>query len=428
MDYIRNKRFSALNLILSLFVYSLVVAIFRFHINAVFLIISMAVFVLYYLSNIFSFDEKRNTPRSLLLTAIINLVSGIVFALLYAPIPAVILFAVIFTVTVAAQYILRRVVNRPRRILIVGHNDLTIQALDILKDRVETSYVKFLADRKTDHPACCGTYNEFWKILENEKITDIVVTVPYTDLEKILPSLFPIKIEGINVMPFIIFYETVLGKVPAPHLEEDWFFSTHKFSIIQNPATKSLKRLFDIFCGIVVLILLSPVMLLTAVCIKLESKGPAFFKQTRLGVNSRPFTIVKFRSMFLHDPGLYSRYATDNDPRITKVGKFMRKTRIDELPQLFNIIKGDMSFIGPRAEWDELCAIYRTRIPYYDFRHSIKPGATGWAQVNFPYGSSVEDAREKLKYDLYYIKHYTFFLDLLIILKTMKTVLFGRGK
>ena len=151
------------------------------------------------------------------------------------------------------------------------------------------------------------------------------------------------------------------------------------------------------------------------------------FKQKRLGLKNREFEIIKFRSMKIHDKKDYSKYADEDDPRITKFGKFIRKTRIDELPQLFCILKGDMSFVGPRPEWDELCYEYMKKIPYYNMRHLIKPGITGWAQVMYPYGISADDAYKKLEYDLYYMKHQDLMFDLKIIFRTVKIVLFAKG-
>ena len=142
----------------------------------------------------------------------------------------------------------------------------------------------------------------------------------------------------------------------------------------------------------------------------------------------KPFKVYKFRSMKLHDPKKYSKYTLDCDTRVTKFGKFIRKTRIDELPQLWNILKGTMSFIGPRPEWDILAKDYAEQINYYNLRHLIKPGITGWAQVMFPYGESLDDAKRKLEYDLYYLKHQDLILDVLIVAKTAKAVLFGKGK
>lgn len=189
-----------------------------------------------------------------------------------------------------------------------------------------------------------------------------------------------------------------------------------------------MKRGADLVIASTLMILLSPVALIAAILIKLESKGPIIFKQVRIGENMVPFKVYKFRSMKIHDPKKYSKYAQDNDNRVTKIGNFMRKTRIDELPQLFCILKGTMSFVGPRPEWDILAKEYEKQIPYYNLRHMIKPGLTGWAQVMYPYGENIEDTKRKLEYDLYYLKHQDLILDVLIILKTVKVILFGKGK
>ena len=166
---------------------------------------------------------------------------------------------------------------------------------------------------------------------------------------------------------------------------------------------------------------------MTGITIKLTSKGPIFFKQKRLGLKNMEFEIIKFRSMKIHDQNKFSKYADENDPRVTKFGKFIRKTRIDELPQLICILKGDMSFVGPRPEWDELCYEYMKDIPYYNLRHLIRPGMTGWAQVMYPYGISIEDAYKKLEYDLYYMKHQDIMFDLKIVFRTIKIVIFAKG-
>ena len=232
---------------------------------------------------------------------------------------------------------------------------------------------------------------------------------------------------SMKVDDYVSFYENLEGKVPVERVDEDWFLFGRGFSILYSRFEQRMKRIVDIAVALSMLVISFPLMLLSALIIKLESKGPVFFIQNRIGLNGCTFRMVKFRSMRLHDPSQHSPYAEDRDVRITRFGRLMRRTRIDELPQIFNILRGDMSFIGPRAEWDELSEKYGRTIPYYNLRHAIKPGATGWAQVNFPYGASVEDAVEKLKYDLYYLKHYSWFLELIILLRTVKIVVSQRG-
>ena len=189
-----------------------------------------------------------------------------------------------------------------------------------------------------------------------------------------------------------------------------------------------IKRILDISISSILLIVMFIPMILCGLIIMIDSKGPIFFRQKRVGLGNKVFKIVKFRTMKLHDKNDYSLYASDEDGRITKFGKFMRKTRMDELPQLICIFRGEMSFIGPRPEWIELAKEYSVKIPNYNLRHLIKPGITGWAQVNYPYGENLDDTIKKLEYDLYYMKHQTFLLDILIVMKTIRTVLFGQGK
>jgi sugar transferase (PEP-CTERM system associated) len=197
---------------------------------------------------------------------------------------------------------------------------------------------------------------------------------------------------------------------------------------VKTPRTEIIKRLFDIGASLAGLVLSLPLMLLAALAIKLESPGPLLYRQARLGQNGCVFILNKFRSMrpdAEKDTGPV--WSAQQDPRITRVGSFLRRTRLDELPQLYNVLVGHMSFIGPRPERPEFVAELQKQIPYYIERLAVKPGLTGWAQVKYQYGSSVEDAVEKLQYDLYYIKNLSLFLDLLIVLNTVQVVLFARG-
>ena len=188
------------------------------------------------------------------------------------------------------------------------------------------------------------------------------------------------------------------------------------------------KRLFDISASLILLAFTAPIIVLFAILIKLESKGPAFYRQIRVGLFGQTFSILKLRSM-RQDAEIDGRavWASEDDPRITRIGKFIRKVRIDELPQAWSVLRGDMSFVGPRPERPEFVEELETQMRYYAERHMVKPGITGWAQINYPYGASIEDARHKLEYDLYYAKNYTPFLDLLILLQTIRVVLWPEG-
>ncbi len=237
------------------------------------------------------------------------------------------------------------------------------------------------------------------------------------------------RMRGRLVLSLMNFYEFYFGKVPIRNLNDSWFAFTDGFSIIHSHISSRLKRLTDIFISTLMLVVLSPVMLLLVVLIKIESRGEALYKQVRVGRKGRHFVMWKFRSMRQDaEKGTGAQWAAKNDARITRMGMLMRKTRLDELPQLWNILKGEMSFIGPRPERPEFTADLRKKIQFYDFRHLVKPGLTGWAQVMYPYGASVEDAVEKLQFDLFYIKNYSFTRDIEIILKTVSVVLFGAGR
>ena len=224
------------------------------------------------------------------------------------------------------------------------------------------------------------------------------------------------------------FYEAHWRHVPMHTIDPFWPLQMG-FQLARISPYHYLKRLFDVVASALLLVISSPLIVITWCLIRLTSKGPAIFGQNRVGREGHRFTAYKFRTMIessdAYDGDIYTR---ENDARVTQTGKWLRKLRLDELPQLWNVLKGDMSLIGPRAEWEKCVERYEKKIPFYHFRHLVKPGITGWAQVNYPYGDSEEDALQKLQYDLYYIRHYSLKLDAMIVLKTVHTMLFGKGR
>ena len=240
-------------------------------------------------------------------------------------------------------------------------------------------------------------------------------------------DLLTIKTTGVHVNDLSSFLERETGRVDLDSVNPSWFIFSDGFSSGRRLSTL-FKRGFDIFLSFLLLVLTGPVILLFALLIKLESKGGSFFKQERVGLYGQTFNILKLRSMRA-DAEIAGEaiWATENDPRITRIGRFIRKVRIDELPQAWSVLKGEMSFVGPRPERPQFVNDLQTKMPYYAERHIVKPGITGWAQINYPYGASTEDARHKLEYDLYYAKNYTPFLDLLIILQTIRVILWPEG-
>ncbi|MGH7996714.1 MAG: exopolysaccharide biosynthesis polyprenyl glycosylphosphotransferase [Opitutaceae bacterium] len=239
-------------------------------------------------------------------------------------------------------------------------------------------------------------------------------------------ALMDLYFGGVPTYPLELFHQVYWQKIPLYRLNPAWLFQ-QGFHLAREPVFERLKRASDLALAALGLILFSPVLALAAAAIRLEDRGPVFFRQTRVGRYRAPFRAVKLRTM---RPGASQGdpYTRDGDARVTRVGRFLRRSRIDEFPQLWNVLRGEMSLIGPRAEWDRLVAEYERRIPCYSYRHLVKPGITGWAQVNFHYGASAEDTVRKLEYDLYYIRHFSFRLDATIVLRTVQIMVFGKGR
>jgi len=237
-----------------------------------------------------------------------------------------------------------------------------------------------------------------------------------------LQEMLSCKLSGIQVLDAPSLYERLTGKLSVETITPGWLIFSHGFNI--TPGLKLAKRAVDIVCSLTGLLLALPLAPLLAIAVKLDSPGPLLFKQTRVGKGNHPFTIFKLRTMRQDaEDGTGAVWAHASDPRITRVGRFLRKTRMDEIPQLINVLKGEMSLVGPRPERPEFVNTLKQAMPYYSERHFVKPGVTGWAQVRYRYGASVQDALEKLRYDLYYIKNISLFFDLRILLSTIGVVL-----
>ena len=246
--------------------------------------------------------------------------------------------------------------------------------------------------------------------------------------KEMIRELMDMRLKGICVYSLADFCEQFWQKIPPAYIQDDWFAFTSGFNILHSRINAKLKQIIDFVGAAVLLVIALPFALLIAIAIKLNSKGPVFYSQVRTGLNGKKFRVYKFRSMYQNAEQQGVQWAKEKDPRITKVGYFVRLTRIDELPQLWNVLKGEMSLVGPRPERPEFDLQLREEIPYYDVRYLVKPGITGWAQVCYPYGASVEDAYQKVAYDLYYIKNYSLFLDAAIAIKTVRVVLLGKGR
>lgn len=262
--------------------------------------------------------------------------------------------------------------------------------------------------------------------VESVKASEVVLALEERRNALPLADLLRVRTRGVPVHEVSSFLERETGRVDLDTLNPSWLIFSDGFSAGRRYSAIG-KRLFDIVVSGLLLFLTLPVIALFALLVKLDSKGPAFFRQNRVGLYGRPFVVLKLRSMRTDAEKNGAQWASENDPRITRLGRFIRKVRIDELPQTWSVLKGEMSFVGPRPEVPQFVTDLEDKLPYYAERHMVKPGITGWAQINYPYGASIEDARHKLEYDLYYAKNYTPFLDLLILLQTLRVVLFPEG-
>ena len=240
-------------------------------------------------------------------------------------------------------------------------------------------------------------------------------------------ELLTCRLQGLWISDFSSFMERETGQVELQSLDPSWLIFSEGF-VAQHRIERAIKRLFDVVASAILLLFAFPVSVMTALAIYLEDGGPIFYRQERIGLNGRSFMLMKFRSMRVDaESDGVARWASVGDQRITRVGAFIRKTRVDEIPQVLNVLKGEMSFVGPRPERPTIVDGLSRSIPFYRYRHMVKPGITGWAQISYPYGASIEDAYQKLKFDLYYIKNYSLILDFLILIQTIRVVLWPQG-
>ena len=324
------------------------------------------------------------------------------------------------------------------RVLIVGTGP---EALTIAHDLSKTGY----AARNvvglyptSDYPVQAETVVAGAKLFQRDmSITELVAK---HDIQEIIVAvreqrgggvpmdqLLECRIKGIPVLDLAGFWETTRREVPIDSLKGSWLVYGHGF--VQGRMRAALKRVFDIISSTLLLALLSPVMIVAMVAIKLDSHGPVLYRQPRIGLGGEAFICLKFRSMrFDAEKDGVAQWATRNDPRVTRIGSFLRKTRIDELPQLFSVLKGEMSLVGPRPERPSFVSQLKKDIPFYDIRHSVKPGLTGWAQVRYHYAATLDDARRKHQFDLYYVKNNSLMLDILVLIETVSVVMFREGQ
>ncbi len=318
-----------------------------------------------------------------------------------------------------------------RRVMVLGAGDRA-QRLRKLGDQPEAGFaiVSYIAmgepERTVEEAIAREAIHDLGRFVENLGVSEVVLALQERRNALPLNDLLRIKTKGVHVNDFSSFLERETGRVDLDTVNPSWLIFSDGFSS-SRMLSSAAKRVFDITASLILLLLTFPIILIFAIIVKMDSKGPAFFRQQRVGLFGQTFYLTKLRSMRTDAEKDGAQWASENDPRVTRVGRFIRKVRIDELPQTWSVLKGEMSFVGPRPEVPQFVDALQEEIPFYGERHMVKPGITGWAQINYPYGASNEDSRKKLEYDLYYAKNYTPFLDFVILLQTVRVVLWPEG-
>ncbi len=402
--------------------------------------------VSFYIFELYSIDIKRSGVNlfSLITIAVLFAVGLIVIAGYIFPQARLgrVIVSIHTPVLITILFLWRRffyaVVLRksPRNNLLLIGSDCSLKEIRNLLDRyrmVDYNLSAVICDYK-DNPGLIDINGvehgpSLESFVKKSRIRTIVMADEFKKSSRLKRELIDLKFAGIEIYDMPTFYKKLTAKIPVLHIGDDWvLFSNQDKSF--NPAVYlKLKRIMDVVFAGAGLVLSVPLFLIIALAVRLTSRGPVIFRQQRLGLNERPFTLLKFRTMVDDaEKETGPRWSSADDPRVTRVGRFLRKTRLDEIPQLVNILRGEMSFVGPRPIRKHFAEQLDDRLPYYRLRFTVKPGITGWAQVRGDYAGSVEGQLKKLEYDLFYIQNRSMFLDLFIILKTAQTVLFRRGE
>ena len=327
-----------------------------------------------------------------------------------------------------------RATSGKQKTLILGAGNSGVVLLRLLQmPHSPYEAVGFLDDdpqkmgRKVDALPVLGNTSQLKEIGKETGATTTLLAITKERSHELIKTILDARLEGMTIKDMPRVFEDITGTVPVEHIRDDWLVFTDGFNLITKPYVQKVKRLIDFGISGVLLLLALPVILATILAIRIDSPGPIFFRQQRVGKGGKLFTAWKFRSMKQEAENDGAQWASKEDPRTTRVGRIIRIFRIDELPQIHNVFLGDMSLIGPRPERPEFVQKLEAQIPYYGIRHTVRPGITGWAQVNYHYGASVEDSLRKLEYDIFYIKNMSLLLDAKIVLKTIGVVLFGEG-
>jgi len=408
------------------------------------LILSFFVYILtFYLSDLYNTENKLRSESYLIrFTTAVIIASSLIAAIFYV-LPSwkygrgifLLNGSIIFIFSLSWRFLFDKFFKykrKPAKLLILGAGHSGITLYKTLINNKDFEFVGFLDDDAEKwgtifESTVIGGTSLLPSLIKDKKIDKVIVSITHEISPELIKHIVNAKFSGVEIYDMLTFYANNTGKVPVLHMSDKWLGDANIYGVKKNLYNIKIKRVLDEIIAVIGIVLSIPIILVTAILIKLDSKGPVFYRQERVGKDGKVFTLLKFRSMKANAEADGAVWAKQNDTRVTRVGKIIRLLRIDELPQMWNVIKGEMSFSGPRPERPEFVEILTENIPYYSLRHAVRPGITGWAQVNYRYGASQEDAFEKLQYDIFYIKNVSFILDIIILISTIRVVLFGRG-
>lgn len=425
---------------LLLMIYIELFVLFNFRLNLALLGLFFILIFFYYLFDILDFS-KIYRKKNFIYSTILNFFVFMIIFFFYQKFSIIVIFIVYDSLQNIFNQIFCQKIKTRMNTLIIGKGEYKeILRKAILRAKDQYKYIGYLSDEETvKRGKFLGRIDEVKEIVKKYDI-DMIIFLKSTEVKNQADIILEQKLRGVKVIDYLLFLEEFEGKIDVDKIDSFWALMTGGFDTFHSTFQKKLKRLFDVILASILFICFIPFMAVTYILVKVDVgikylftdpmkiiNNPAFFTQPRLGFQGKEFKIIKFRSMKVHDPNKYSKYASEHDDRITKVGNFIRKVRLDELPQVINVLRGDMSFVGPRPEWDALGKDYEKQIKNYHLRYAVRPGITGWAQTMFTYGASLEDAKTKLEYDVYYVKNQSLLLDLIILVKTVKTVLYRKG-
>lgn len=411
------------------------------------IILTLSYVIVFYFFDLYASTKRYNTASSLWQVILAVATSAILVSLLkyifyLFPIGRGILIIanIIIIISVFAWrnccYYLFKYFTKPRSVIILGTGKGAESLGKIIEsNRQEFKLVGYLANQEKEasireirnHLNVIGSIIDLTKVIEDHPVDVIILAETSRLSDQITKSLLEAKLKAIEVIDLSEMYQRLKGRIPVRLIEdENWFLKTKGFNAVSNLFIGKIKRFLDFSTSALVLLLSLPLWPFIALLIKIDSKGHVFYSQNRVGQHESIFSLHKFRSMIEGAEEDEPLWAKKNDQRITRIGWFLRRLHLDELPQLWNVLRGEMSLVGPRPERPEFVGALKSQIPYYSLRHFVKPGLTGWAQINYPYAASMEDSREKLEYDLYYISHMSLLFDLKMLIKTGQILFIGR--